>query len=73
MTKAQLAQRVAELESQQPAPRELPLTAITANTKAHQAGAATRTAAINAGRKTRTGVIIASSAVSGFFAGLFGK
>ena len=73
MTKAQLAQRVAELEAAQPSPRELPLTAITANTKAHQLGVATRTKAVTAGRKTRTGVVIASSAVSGFFAGLFGK
>lgn len=66
MTKSQLAQRVAELEAAQTPRMPAPIVA-------HQAGAATRSAAINAGRKTRTGVAIASSCVTGFFAGLFGK
>ena len=69
MTKAQLAQRVAELEASKP----IPVTAITVHSKAHDLGSATRAKAVNAGRASRTGVIIASSAVSGFFAGLFGK
>lgn len=73
MTKAQLAQRVAELESQQPAPRELPLTAITAHIVAHQAGANARAKAIDLGRKTRTGAVITTSCITGFFSGLFGK
>ena len=71
MTKAQLAQRVAELEASKPQP--LPVTAITVHSKAHDLGSATRAKAVNAGRASRTGVIIASSAVSGFFSGLFGK
>lgn len=73
MTKAELIARINELEASQPQPRELPATAITVNTRARELGASTRVKAVNAGRASRTGVIIASSAVSGFFAGLFGK
>lgn len=66
MTKSELIARVNELEAAQ-APRS------PAPVVAHQAGAATRQAAIVAGRKTRQGAIVAGSCVSGFFAGLFGK
>lgn len=66
MTKSELIARVNELEATQ-APR------MPAPIAAHQAGAATRQAAINAGRKTRTGIAVTTSCVSGFFAGLFGK
>ncbi len=66
MTKAQLAQRVAELEASQ-TPR------MPAHIVAHQAGANARAKAIDLGRKTRTGAVITTSCITGFFSGLFGK
>ena len=66
MTKAQLAQRVAELEASQ-TPR------MPAHIVAHQAGANARAKAIDLGRKTRTGAVITTSCITGVFSGLLGK
>lgn len=66
MTKAELTARVAELEASQTPRRP-------AHIIAHQAGATARSKAIDLGRKTRTGAVITTSCITGFFAGLFGK
>lgn len=69
MTKAELLQRLSELEAKQPVARPV----APAHIKAHDAGSAVRHHVINTTKAVAGGAVVAGTVAKGFFAGLFGK